>query len=144
MPTYQVYVNQNKLTKAQKQAIAAAITDGHVAKTGAFPYYVQVIFHEIPDENRYVGGKPYGDHMWIRGDVRKRTPEQNRALMLELTERISAVCDFRKSDVWIDLNATEPTNILKFGTIFPPAGQEQAWYDALPDEVKRLIGDLGK
>lgn len=142
MPTYHVYVNENRLTAGEKQAVAAAITDGHVAQTGAPPYYVQVIIDEVPDENRFVAGRPMGRHMWIRGDVRCRTPEQNKALMLELAERVSRVSGFEKPFIWCDLSSIEPTNILKFGTVFPPAGQEQAWYDALPDRVKALIGEL--
>ena len=142
MPTYHVYVNENRLTREQKQAVAQAITDGHVAQTGAPPYYVQVIIDEVPDENRFVAGRPMVRHMWIRGDVRCRTPEQNKALMLELTRRVSGVCDFEQPFIWCDLSSIEPTNILKFGTVFPPAGQEQAWYDALPEAVKTVIQEL--
>ena len=142
MPTYHVYVNENRLTREQKQAVAQAITDGHVAQTGAPPYYVQVIIDEVPDENRFVAGRPMGRHMWIRGDVRCRTPEQNKALMLELTRRVSGVCDFEQPFIWCDLSSIEPTNILKFGTVFPPAGQEQAWYDTLPEAVKTVIQEL--
>ena len=142
MPTYHVYVNENRLTREQKQAVAQAITDGHVAQTGAPPYYVQVIIDEVPDENRFVAGRPMGRHMWIRGDVRCRTPEQNKALMLELTRRVSGVCDFEQPFIWCDLSSIEPTNILKFGTVFPPAGQEQSWYDAPPEPVKDAIREL--
>ena len=142
MPTYHVYVNENRLTREQKQAVAQAITDGHVAQTGAPPYYVQVIIDEVPDENRFVAGRPMGRHMRIRGDVRCRTPEQNKTLMLELTRRVSGVCDFEQPFIWCDLSSIEPTNILKFGTVFPPAGQEQAWYDALPEAVKTVIKEL--
>ena len=142
MPTYHVYVNENRLTREQKQAVAQAITDGHVAQTGAPPYYVQVIIDEVPDENRFVAGRPMGRHMWIRGDVRCRTPEQNKALMLELTRRVSGVCDFEQPFIWCDLSSIEPTNIMKFGTVFPPAGQEQSWYDALPEPVKDAIREL--
>lgn len=80
--------------------------------------------------------------MWIRGDVRCRTPEQNKNLMLELVGRVSEVCDYEKDFIWCDLCSIEPTNIVKFGTVFPPAGQEQAWYDALPDQVKDVIQAL--
>lgn len=139
MPTYQVYVDQNRLTVLQKQAVAAAITEGHCAQTGAPNYYVQVIIHEIPDGNRFVGGQPFDKHMWIRGDVRCRTAEQNKNLMLDLVGRVSEVCDYKKDFIWCDLCNIEPSNIIKFGTVFPAAGQEQAWYDALPDAVKDVI-----
>ena len=78
MPTYQVYVNQNKLDPGQKKAVARAITEGHCRLTGAPEYFVQVIIQEIADENRYICGKQFDRNMWIRGDVRCRTPEQNK------------------------------------------------------------------
>ncbi|MDR1621949.1 MAG: 4-oxalocrotonate tautomerase family protein [Synergistaceae bacterium] len=142
MPTYHVYINQGKLSAQQKKNVAAAITEGHVALTGAPKYYVQVIIDEIPDENRFVCGIPFSEHMWIRGDVRCRTPEANKALMMELIERVSKVCDFDSSFIWCDLCSIEPTNIVKFGTVFPPAGEEKAWFGALPDEVKETIQNL--
>jgi phenylpyruvate tautomerase PptA (4-oxalocrotonate tautomerase family) len=142
MPTYQVYVNQNRLSAQQKKNVAVAITDCHTAQTGAPKYYIQIIINEIPDENRFVGGQQFGQVMWIRGDVRCRTEEQNKALMMELVDRVSKVCDFDKDFIWCDLCNVEPTNIMKFGTVFPPAGQEQAWYDALPDKVKTVIQKL--
>lgn len=142
MPTYQVYVNKNQLTKEQKNAVAKAITEGHVEKTGAPRYYIQVIIHEIDDENRYVGGIQFGKHMWIRGDVRCRTAEENKELMLELVKRVHEASGFDKNFIWCDLNSIEPSNIIKFGTVFPSAGQEQVWYDALPESVKDTINLL--
>ena len=142
MPTYHVYVNQGKLSARQKKDVAAAVTEGHARMTGAPKYYVQVIIDEIPDENRFVGGIPFNGHMWIRGDVRCRTPDANKALMMELIGRVSKVCDFDGSLIWCDLCNIEPANIVKFGTVFPPAGEEKAWHDALPREVKEIIQKL--
>ena len=142
MPTYHVYVNQGKLSIQQKKDVAAAITEGHVSMTGAPKYYVQVIIDEISEENRFVCGVPFSEHMWIRGDVRSRTPDANKALMMELIERVSKVCDFDSRLIWCDLCSIEPTDIVKFGTVFPPAGEEKAWYDALPGEVKEIIQNL--
>ena len=144
MPTYQIFVNENKLSALEKQAVAAAITDGHVAQTGAPKYYVQVIFQDVPKENRFICGRPFGEYLWIHGDVRCRTPEQNKALMLELIDRVSRVCAFDRNTIWCDLASVEPTNIVKFGVVFPPAGQEQAWYDALTPEVQAAIARLIK
>lgn len=142
MPTYQVYVNEGRLDAGQKAAVAAAITDAHAAQTGAPKYYVQVVVNEIPDGNRFVSGVKFGRHIWIRGDVRIRTPEQNRELMLALVEGVHRASGFERGMIWCDLAAVEPTNIFKFGAVFPPAGHEQAWYDALPEEAKETIKRL--
>lgn len=54
MPTYQIYANCGVLSPQQKSAAAVAVTDAHCQQTGAPRYYVQVIFHDIPEENRFV------------------------------------------------------------------------------------------
>lgn len=142
MPTYQVFANQGKLSAEQKRKAARAITEGHCAVTGAPDYYVQVIVNEVPEENRFVCGKPQSEVVWIRGDVRSRTPEQDKALMLELVKRVAEECSLDPDMIWIDLCAVEATDILKFGTVFPPAGQEKAWQEALPERVKERILQL--
>ena len=140
MPTYQVFATQGMLEAEEKQAISQAITAGHMAQTGAPRYYIQVIFQETATENRYIGGHPYPESIWVRGDVRERTPEADQALMLELVERIAAACPkLDKNMIWIDLCAVQPTDILKFCTVFPPAGEEATWYAALPAEAKAAI-----
>lgn len=69
--------------------------------------------------------------------------EANKALMLELVERIAGVCPKVDKDmIWIDLCALEPADILKFRTGLPPAWQEAAWYEALPAETKAVIRRL--
>lgn len=62
--------------------------------------------------------------------------------MLDLAERVQAASGFDRDFIWCDLCSIEPTNILKFGTVFPPAGQEEAWYQALPEAVKATIQRL--
>lgn len=74
--------------------------------------------------------------------MRIRTPEENKALMLALAEGMSHASGIDKNFIWCDLCPVEPTNILKFGTVFPPAGQEQSWYDGLSPEVKRAIARI--
>ena len=139
MPTYQVFVGRDRLTKEGKQAVATAITEGHVAVTGAPVYYVQVIIHEVPEDNLFIGGKPFSGHMWLRGDVRCRTPEVDGRLMTELVKRVSRASGFDRAFIWCDLCGIEPTDIMKFEAVFPSAGEEKAWYEGLPDRAKKAI-----
>lgn len=142
MPTYQVFVGQGALNNEKKAAVAKAITQGHVDTTGAPIYYVQVIINEIPENNLFIGGNHFSEHIWIRGDVRCRTPEANKALLLEISRRVSEASGIDSHYVWIDLCGIASTDILKFNTVFPPAGQEKVWYDSLPDDVKKAIKKL--
>ena len=143
MPTYNVYVRDNALNDEEKQKVAQAITKSHAKATGAPEFYVQVIFNEIMDSNRYVGGHRFNRHMWIRGDVRVgRTAEQRKQWMLAMIKDVSQSIDWDINAIWIDLCGIEPENILKYGQVFPPEGQEEEWLRSLPDEAKEIVNAL--
>ncbi|MDR1785719.1 MAG: tautomerase family protein [Spirochaetaceae bacterium] len=143
MPTYQVYVKTNTLNEAQKQKAAQAITKAHSEKTGAPPFYVQVIFNEISDSNRFVGGFRFNRHLWIRGDVRTgRNAAERKELMLAMIQEIAASIGWDKNAIWIDLCGIEPENVLKYGQIFPPPGEEQAWLEGLPRDAREIVNTL--
>lgn len=143
MPTYNVYVKQNALNDEQKQKVAQAITKSHANSTGAPEFYVQVIFNEVSDSNRYVSGYRFNRHMWIRGDVRiGRTAEHRRQWMLSLIKDVSESINWDINTIWIDLCGIEPESILKYGQVFPPVEQEEEWFKNLPDEAKNIINAL--
>jgi phenylpyruvate tautomerase PptA (4-oxalocrotonate tautomerase family) len=143
MPTYNVYVKAGTFNDDRKQKAAEAITRAHCNSTGAPGFYVQVIFNGLSDSNRYVGGRPFNDHIWIRGDVRTgRSAEQRKELMLEMIRDVSESVNCDKNSIWIDLCGIEPESILKYGQIFPPAGKEKEWIENLPDEAREIIKTL--
>ncbi len=143
MPTYNVYVKANTLNDDQKQKVAQAITKSHTNSTGAPEFYVQVIFNEILDSNRYVSGYRFNRHMWIRGDVRVgRTAEQRKHWMLTMIKDVSESINWDINAIWIDLCGIEPDSILKYGQVFPPAGQEEGWLKGLPDGAQEIVKAL--
>ncbi|MBN2282358.1 MAG: tautomerase family protein [Deltaproteobacteria bacterium] len=143
MPTYNVYVRANTLSDEKKKKAAQAITKSHSHSTGAPEFYVQVIFNEVLDSNRFVSGHLCNRHMWIRGDVRiGRNAEQRKRWMLEMIKDVSESIDWDINAIWIDLCGIEPDSILKYGQVFPPAGQEQEWLENLPDGAKEIIRAL--
>ena len=139
MPSYQVFINRDRIKESQKALIAAAITDTHVQMTGAPDYYVQVIFNCLDRMDHYVGGREGAEILWIRGDVRPRDAQSNKNLMLALVEAVGNVCDIAKDDIWVDLTPVEPDNIVKFRTVLPLPGDEKIWFDALPEEIRHRL-----
>lgn len=140
MPTYTVYSAPGAFTADQEQRIARAITEAHAHATGAPRYYVQVIMGAGENCRRFVGGKPSQQQMWIRGDIRAgRTDEQLKELMMEIVQRTAKAAKMDEEDIWIDLNEIRPAAILKYRTVFPPAGQESLWYERLSDHLKEKI-----
>lgn len=143
MPTYNVYIKTDTLNFDQKQKVAQAITRSHSDSTGAPEFYVQVIFHEIQDNNRFVNGHRFNKHMWIRGDVRVgRTAEQRKQWMLKMIKDVSESADWDINSIWIDLCGIEPDSILKYGQVFPPPGLEEEWLRTLPDDAKKIINEI--
>jgi len=143
MPTYNVYIKDDTLNDDQKQRVAQAITRSHSDSTGAPEFYVQVIFNEIQDGNRFVSGYRFNRHMWIRGDVRTgRTSEQRKQWMLAMIKDVSESVNWNINEIWIDLCGIEPDCILKYGQVFPPPGMEEKWLKSLPDEAKQIIKEL--
>ncbi|MDY3051812.1 MAG: tautomerase family protein [Ndongobacter sp.] len=140
MPTYTVYVQHDVLTEEQEQKIAEAITQAHSKTTGAPRYYVQVILTGNYGGRRFVGGLPSERQLWIHGDIRSgRTDEQRKELMLALMDGVSKAADIEQDDIWIDLNEIQPTSILKYKTVFPPAGKEKEWFQSLPKELRQKL-----
>jgi phenylpyruvate tautomerase PptA (4-oxalocrotonate tautomerase family) len=143
MPTYTVFSKPGAFTEAQEEHIAEAITAAHAQATGAPRYYVQVILGVSNGCRRFVGGKPSEKQLWIRGDIRAgRTDGQLADLMLELMRRVAQAAEIEEEDVWIDLNEIKPTAILKYKTVFPPAGKEDTWFGNLPEALQNKLKAL--
>ena len=122
MPTYMVFSAPGALTAEQEQRVAEAITAAHSKSTGAPRYYVQVILGAGED---------------IRAG---RSDEQLKDLLLELMRGVARAAEIDEEDVWIDLNEVRPTAILKFRTVFPPAGREKEWEESLPAPLREKLG----
>ena len=53
---------------------------------------------------------------------------------------VARAAEIDEEDVWIDLNEVRPTAILKFRTVFPPAGREREWEESLPAPLRERLG----
>jgi hypothetical protein len=73
-----------------------------------------------------------------------RSAEQRRKWMLEMIRDVSESINCDRNTIWIDLCSIEPESILKYGQVFPPAGEENKWLDNLPEEAKKIVNSLIK
>ena len=115
MATYQVFVNKGTLGNKEKESVAQAITDVHCEMTSTPKYCIQVIIHEVADENRFICGRRYQTNMWINAEVRPHSAEMAHEYMDKLTGEVSKVCNFYQENIWVDLNETLPTLYWRFG-----------------------------
>jgi phenylpyruvate tautomerase PptA (4-oxalocrotonate tautomerase family) len=144
MPTYTCAVRAGLLTSEQKHRIASAITHLHGEATGAPTWFVQVVIDENQQRQRYLGGQPADHHIWIRADIRAgRTSQQRQRLMLSILQAISEISGVPESEIWIYLCNLAPEDMVEYGHVLPQPGEEQAWFEALPAELRRHLSSLG-
>jgi phenylpyruvate tautomerase PptA (4-oxalocrotonate tautomerase family) len=144
MPTYVCSIPPKTLTDIQKTKIAVAISQRHSEATGAPPFFVQVEIEESPTKSRYLGGSPSDAHIWIRGDIRAgRSDAARQQLMLSVMQDVNKITGFKEQDIWIYLCNLAPTDMVEYGHVLPPPGQEKVWFGNLPDELKTYLTSLG-
>jgi phenylpyruvate tautomerase PptA (4-oxalocrotonate tautomerase family) len=143
MPTYLCYLPRDRFSQDQKGQIARAISFRHSEATGAPSYFVQVVIEETRAD-RYLGGEHTSDHVWIRGDIRAgRTEQQRTSLMIKMMQDISRITGVAQENVWVYVCNLEPTDMVEYGHVLPPPGQEKAWFDGLPASLRSYLAELG-
>lgn len=144
MPTYVCSVPPGLLTSERKREVAGAISRLHHEATGAPSYFVQVVIEESAGTSRYLGGSPADGHIWIRGDIRAGRPDDVRkALMLSIMREVAAITDVPETAIWVYLCNLAPTDMVEYGHVLPAPGEERAWYEALPAELRAYLAGLG-
>ena len=144
MPTYVCSVPPKSLTDDQKDQIAAAVGRCHSEATGAPSFFVQVVIEESDTTRRYLGGQRSDAHIWIRGDIRAGRSEAVRsALILAITEDVSAIAAVPAASIWVYLCNLEATDMVEFGHVLPRPGEEQLWFEGLPPALQSYLSCLG-
>ena len=140
MPTYTCSLPAGRWTDEQKQAIAQAIAINHSAATGAPPNLVHAIIREDADSARFVGGLPETEHIWIVGYVRSgRDDETIRRLMLGIMRSVARITGMDEHFVWVYIIPVASSHMVKYGSVHPPPGEEQAWFESMPEHVRAYI-----
>ncbi len=105
---------------------------------------MQVVIDENATADRYLGGEPASDQIWIRGDIRSgRTVDQRSSLMLAIMRDVSRIAGVDEASIWVYLCNLEPTDMVEYGHVLPLPGQEQAWFDGLPKNLRDYLVSLG-
>jgi phenylpyruvate tautomerase PptA (4-oxalocrotonate tautomerase family) len=144
MPTYACSAAAGRLTPAQKTDIVRCITTVHHEEAGAPRYLVQVIFYEVASGNHYVAGElARPEQIWIRGDLRSgRTEEQKGRILRRILQGVAESTDASEEAVWVYLSDIPATNIAEYGRVLPLPGDENAWFEMLPDPLKARLRPL--
>lgn len=144
MPTYVCSIRPGLLNDSQKMGIAKAITRNHHELTGAPLYFVQVVIDESATAQRYLGGEPADEQIWIRADIRSgRTTDQRSALMLSIMRDVARIAGIDETLVWVYLSNLEPIDMVEYGHALPRPGREKEWFSDLPQSLQDYLVSLG-
>jgi phenylpyruvate tautomerase PptA (4-oxalocrotonate tautomerase family) len=146
MPTYFVTTAVQRLSAAEKQAIASAITHVHNEVTDAPMFFAQIIFTEIAAGNHFVGGMPANsDAVFIHGHVRSgRSPEQKRQLLVRIIDAVGAATMISKKFIWAYIAELPPAQMAEYGHILPEPGMENTWLAGLPEADRTHVERIGR
>lgn len=139
MPLYQCYSPPGLLTNSAKATIAGEITTIHTNATGAPELFVNVLFHEIPEGDCFVAGKP-ASNSYLVGAIRHgRDLETRQAMLREFSKMWTRVTGQSEAELLVALNEADPANRMEAGLILPEPGHEQEWFD----ENRARLAELG-
>ena len=129
MPTYQVRTLSGRLSRSDRQRVAAAIASVHEEATGAAQTFVQVLFDEIEPSAAYVGGRPaVEDHLFIDATIRAgRADEVTDRLVALLVEALSTAAAIPSSAIWVYIHELPPRLMVEYGRPLPLPGEESPW-----------------
>ena len=141
MPTYIVSAETGLLTKQAKQEIAASITESHNHVTGANLFFAQVIFHDIPPGNHFMGGRPLKHaQVFVHGHVRAgRTREQKADLLKRIVKGVCKITDVPAVNVWGYISELPPSHMIEYGETLPEPGEEDQWMASLDPSVRSFM-----
>lgn len=144
MPTYVCSLAAGSVDDRQKAAIAEAITKIHNEETGAPRFFVQVVIEEKMPTDRFLGGSPASEQIWIRGDIRAgRTEMQRNSMMLRIMREVAQITGAKEEGIWVYLCNLAPTDMVEYGHVLPQPGEEAGWYDRLPKPLQEYLTNLG-
>ena len=144
MPTYTVITSNFALDEHKKKLIAEGITSIHSKTTGANTYFAQVIFNETKKNNHFMGGKVVEDEqIYLHGQIRAGRPKEIKDdLIDQLKKLLAKETALDQSSVWVYIVDLEPSQMVEYGEVLPASGQEKAWFDNLPDKLKKKLQAL--
>ena len=62
--------------------------------------------------------------------------------MLGIVQAVSEISGVEESAIWVYLCNLAPDDMVEYGRVLPPPGQEQAWFEALPAELQRYLTSI--
>ncbi|WP_433556090.1 tautomerase family protein [Pseudonocardia xinjiangensis] len=130
MPLWHVYHSETIYAAEDKQALADRISDLYVR--WALPkFYVSVIFHKVPSESFYIGGRAVSNYVriWVDHVARKLPDDLKEKWMEEVDDTLAPFVRDRGLDWEIHIDET-PKELWTINGVTPPpedSDEERRW-----------------
>ena len=102
------------------------------------------MFRETKKNNHFMGGKLVKDEqIYLHGQIRAGRPKEIKdELIDQLKKLLAKETALDQSSVWVYIVDLEPSQMVEYGEVLPESGQEKAWFDNLPDKLKKKLQSL--
>lgn len=138
MPVYQCYSPQGLLTKSAKAKIAEEITSAYHNVFGSSELWVNVLFHEIPEGDVFVAGKPTAKSYILGINRYGRSPEQRQTMLRQFVQTWTRNTGQSEDDLWVSLTEIDHANVIEAGFSFPDPAHDREWFEENEENRARL------
>jgi phenylpyruvate tautomerase PptA (4-oxalocrotonate tautomerase family) len=128
MPLWHIYAPVGAYSTEDKKALSAALMSPYVEYAGMPKFYVNVIFHEIEEENFYVGAEPRNNFVrFVAEHIARHLPtaERRRKTMQIFEEKIAPFVKDRGYDWEMHIDET-PFDFWTVQGLGPPPPESEA------------------
>jgi phenylpyruvate tautomerase PptA (4-oxalocrotonate tautomerase family) len=139
MPVYQCYSPKGLLTGSARSKMAEEMTAMYCNATGALASWVKVLFHELPEGECFVAGKPSTQSLILAINRRGRDLQTRQGMLRELAQIWTRNSGQSDADLWISVTEVDPTNVMDAGLFIPESGREREWFQ----ENRVRLAELG-
>ncbi|TYQ14405.1 UNVERIFIED_ORG: phenylpyruvate tautomerase PptA (4-oxalocrotonate tautomerase family) [Gordonia westfalica J30] len=137
MPVYTCTTVQSTLSSGVKADLAAEVTRIHSMINHVPSTYVNVVFHELAQDDVYTDGQP-AQPLLINGWVRTGHPEaQSSQLVAEVASAASRVTGIPAKRVLVVIQNSPAHLAIEGGRALPDPGEEEAWLREGPAEGRK-------
>lgn len=149
MPTYCVYAALEAFNDEQRHDLAQGITEVHARVTGAPSVLVQVVFVAVPHGNRFIGGVVADARsVWVSAGIRAgRSVSVRSEIAQDVRDVFERVAGTPHEHIWVYLSEIPHTDMIEFGEVLPPPGEEVEWLQgmrAMPAALQDRVQALGR
>jgi len=128
MPYWEIFSPEDAFTTDDKEGLSAAITSIYVEHANLPPFYVVVLFKEMPPSSMYVGGKVNDNFVRIRVDHIARQMDDadlRAACMAVIEEKLAPFVRDRGFDWEVHIDET-PKDLWRVQGLTPPPADSDA------------------